>query len=254
MGEVWRLEGYDTFSGEPYPLGVYEQDYQLAYGSDVAAYADALRRLDELDRTQPNAGGQGPQGIQDRVRIIHPDGRRERITRLRALTIQQPFAFAVAYGAKTPENRGQRFGHRGPLAIHAGVTLAEPGFFPTRTQEGRAAAQALDKLGGRSNLWNPRNYIPSTMREPPHPGLALGAVIAVVDVTGCHHATDCMLPEHLVPAGRWTGCSPWAIRGQWHIELERARPLPAAVPARGMPGLWTLPSRTATDVRLLRKG
>lgn len=161
---------------------------------------------------------------------------------MKCLTVRQPFAWAVAYGGKAVENRGQRMGHRGPLAIHAGVTLAHPGFFPTRTPEGHAAAQALDKLGGRGSCWNPRHFIPSTMREPPHPGLALGAVIAVVDVVGCHHASDCR--------GANGGlCSSWAMPGQWHIELQRVRPLPAAVPARGMPGLWILPNDAATDVR-----
>jgi hypothetical protein len=84
MGEVWRLEGYDTFSAEEYPLGKYpgatDYDYQRAYDSYEAAHTDALRRLEELDRTQPNAGGQGPLGIQDRVYIVHPDGRKERVT------------------------------------------------------------------------------------------------------------------------------------------------------------------------------
>lgn len=77
----WRLEGYDTFAGEEYPLGAYDvDDYQPAYPSRDAARTDALRRLAELDRTQPNAGGQGRNGIQDRVYIVHPDGRKERIT------------------------------------------------------------------------------------------------------------------------------------------------------------------------------
>jgi hypothetical protein len=245
MGEFWRLEGYDTFSGDPYPLGVYERDYQPEYGSDTAAYADALRRLDELDRAQPDAGGQAPGGIQDRVYIVHPDGRRERITRLRALTIQQPFAWAVAYGGKSPENRGQRMGHRGPLAIHAGVTLHN-GHFPTRGGDPQvvAAARELDSMGGRQNCWNPRHRIPSAMSPFPHPGLALGAVIAVANVAGCHHATDCRTVSGSL-------CSPWALPGQWHIELDRVRPLPAAVPARGMPGLWILPNDAATDVRRL---
>jgi hypothetical protein len=81
MGEFWRLEGYDTFSGEEYPLGKHPggDDYQPIYDSYEAARADALRRLEELDRTQPNAGGQGPLGIQDRVYIVHPGGRKERV-------------------------------------------------------------------------------------------------------------------------------------------------------------------------------
>ena len=39
---------------------------------------DALKRLADLERTQPAAssGGQAPGGIQDRVYIVHPDGRK----------------------------------------------------------------------------------------------------------------------------------------------------------------------------------
>ena len=77
----WRLEGYDTFSDEEYPLGAYGvDDYKPSYGSYEDALADARRRLAELNRTQPNAGGQAPSGIQDRVYIVHPDGRKERVS------------------------------------------------------------------------------------------------------------------------------------------------------------------------------
>lgn len=85
MADRWRLEGYDTFSAEEYPLGNEEyplgkiDEYQPFYSSYDAALTDARKRLAELDRTQPNAGGQGPDGIQDRVYVVHPDGRKERI-------------------------------------------------------------------------------------------------------------------------------------------------------------------------------
>ena len=86
---AWKLEGYDAFDGESYPLG----NIKLANGGTIdglkpsyptyeAARADALKRLAHLERTQPSAssGGQGPGGIQDRVYIVHPGGRRERVS------------------------------------------------------------------------------------------------------------------------------------------------------------------------------
>jgi hypothetical protein len=78
--QVWRLEGYDTFSSESYPLGNLGRvdPYKPFYGSYEDALAAARNRLAELDKTQPSAGGQG--GIQDQVRIVHPDGRRERVS------------------------------------------------------------------------------------------------------------------------------------------------------------------------------
>jgi hypothetical protein len=90
VADTWRLEGYDTFAGESYPLGTVKIEggrtldgMQPSYPNFTTAWADALRRLDDLDRTQPpsSSGGQGPEGIQDRVYVVHPGGRRERVTR-----------------------------------------------------------------------------------------------------------------------------------------------------------------------------
>jgi hypothetical protein len=86
---TWKLEGYDTFSGETYPLGYLQvQDgvsridgLRPSYPDYASALTGARKRLADLERTQPAAssGGQGTSGIQDRVYIIHPDGRRERV-------------------------------------------------------------------------------------------------------------------------------------------------------------------------------
>ena len=73
--DVWRLEGYDTFSGETYHL----PGWSLR---EVAAQSKARRRLKQLEKTQPSAysGGQKPEGIQDQVYIIRPDGSQYRYT------------------------------------------------------------------------------------------------------------------------------------------------------------------------------
>ncbi|MEU5547186.1 hypothetical protein AB0G85_33220 [Streptomyces sioyaensis] len=42
---------------------------------------------------------------------------------MRALTIRQPWASAIAYAGKTIENRVQRWSYRGPLLIHAGAAI-----------------------------------------------------------------------------------------------------------------------------------
>lgn len=68
---TWKLEGYDAFSHESYPLA--------SFDSREAAFAAALDRLDELERDQPSASSGGQWGIQDRVFIINPDGTRDRI-------------------------------------------------------------------------------------------------------------------------------------------------------------------------------
>jgi hypothetical protein len=89
MCATWKLEGYDTFSNESYPLGTIMlssgntiDGLQPFYPSYPEARAAAVQRLADLEREQPSArsGGQAPGGIQDHVYIVHPGGRRERVT------------------------------------------------------------------------------------------------------------------------------------------------------------------------------
>jgi hypothetical protein len=83
---TWRLEGYDTFDGTYYLMGTLKRadgstidGMQPSYSSYEAAYADAAKALADLERTQPSASSGGQAGIQDRVFIVHPGGRRERV-------------------------------------------------------------------------------------------------------------------------------------------------------------------------------
>ena len=67
--KIWRLQGYDTFAGESYPLpGI--------YFSEKSAQRAAQRELRKLEKMQPSgqSGGQKEGGIQDRVFIVRPDG------------------------------------------------------------------------------------------------------------------------------------------------------------------------------------
>ena len=68
----WKLQGYDTFAHEGYPI-----DGQFDTEDD--AMAAARVRLDDLERTQPSASSGGQDGIQDRVYVIRPDGSSFRI-------------------------------------------------------------------------------------------------------------------------------------------------------------------------------
>ena len=68
----WRLEGWDTFAGESYPIpGEYE--------SEPLAVAAAKRELEELERMQPGESSGGQAGIQDWVYVVGPDGHRYRV-------------------------------------------------------------------------------------------------------------------------------------------------------------------------------
>lgn len=143
---------------------------------------------------------------------------------IRALSVRQPFAWAIAVGAKPVENRTYGTRYRGLLAVHASKIID------------RAALDnplILEAIAGHG----------FTLDEGPS---SLGAVVAVAELYGIHHANDCMLP---LGCGA-SGCSPWAMRGKWHWQLREVRPLPEPVPCKGGLGLRWLPEVAEKAVRL----
>jgi hypothetical protein len=139
---------------------------------------------------------------------------------MRALTVKQPWAWAIAAGKKPVENRTWPTGHRGMVAIHAGK------------MPDRAALADRDRRSplSRAIAWHTRLWTP--------PEYVYGAVIAVAEVTDCHDG-----------AAEQGECSEWADRWQWHWVLANVRPLAEPVPCRGMLSLWRLPDDVEKAVR-----
>ncbi len=134
-----------------------------------------------------------------------------------ALSIRQPWAHLIAAGLKDVENRGWSTGHRGPIAIHAAKLADRDAVIPT--EQGRALiADAADRRA-----------------------LAFGRIIAVAELVDCHWPTKC-------PPGP-DGCSPWALRAQWHWTLAGVRALADPVACTGRLGLWPLPDDVQAAVR-----
>ncbi|MFJ4787628.1 VVA0879 family protein [Streptomyces sp. NPDC088794] len=150
----------------------------------------------------------------------------------RVLSIRQPWAFAVAEGFKPIENRSQRTHHRGPIFIHASRLPLRSVAIVRYSDD---AAIRLDELGGSQNLWDARAHIPSSVAPAPHATLALSAVIATAQLTGCHQADDC--------------CGPWGFPDQWHWEITDVHALREAVPQKGALGLRKAPPELVTAVR-----
>ena len=69
----WRLEGYDTFAHESYPL-------EGSYSNEASAREAARKFLKGLERNQAASlsGGPPPDGIQDTVCVVRPDGSKYR--------------------------------------------------------------------------------------------------------------------------------------------------------------------------------
>lgn len=91
---------------------------------------------------------------------------------LRAITVRQPWAWAIVMGYKDVENRRSRTERRGPLLIHAGQQLDPRGF------------QFLWELG--------------LLRKLPEE-LATGALVGEVRLSDCRYG----YPSDWSAAGNW---------------------------------------------------
>jgi hypothetical protein len=140
---------------------------------------------------------------------------------VKALTVRQPWAWAIIHGGKDVENRSRNLAgsYRGPVAIHAGkhrpAGWTDIGFM-------RALRAVF--------------HIDAPETTPLH----RGAIIGVVDLVGVHHAGTGLTCDP------WNLCSPWAQAGHRHLVLANPRPLATPIPCTGRRGLWNLPDETAT--------
>ncbi|SCX34511.1 hypothetical protein [Mycolicibacterium fluoranthenivorans] len=144
---------------------------------------------------------------------------------MKALTVQQPWAWAIFHG-KDIENRTQQWSYRGPLAIHAGNRWSDRG----GDSELVNAAWKRDAIGAATAA----EYSQVSRRWT-----ARGAIIGVVDLIDVHPDVNC--------------CAPWGERAYVehggrerrrivHLVLENARPLAEPIPCPGALGLWTPPA------------
>lgn len=182
---------------------------------------------------------------------------------MRAISVRQPWAWAIMHGGKDVENRSRNIAgsYRGPVAIHAGKAIFE--------EEGGAYPEV------QSAIWlEEGGYVPTGVQlwevaddvDPHDPRFAYGAIVGVVDLVRVHHADDCEHDDLMRLAGLYRsgpegraevaalpdsgaggivgkirGCSPWAQPDQYHLVLASPRPLAEPIPCRGALGLWTVP-------------
>lgn len=122
-----------------------------------------------------------------------------------ALSVRQPWAWAILYARKDVENRSwaPRFGLDEllgrDLLIHAGRVVQDD------------AVEVVEAISGHA--------VPQR--------LPTGGVVGVVRLVEVHHASDCYMT-----------CSLWAQTDSWHWVLGRARPLARLVPCPGRLGLF----------------
>lgn len=137
---------------------------------------------------------------------------------MKALSVRQPWAWAIAKGYKTIENRSRATSHRGPLAIHASLRWDEPRELWLRN------AVSIARNQGRT--------LPARLADD-MPYADTGLVLAVVDVVDvCTASRD----EPTVVCD----CGPWAHAAETHWKLANARLLPKPFAAKGRLGLWNV--------------
>jgi hypothetical protein len=169
---------------------------------------------------------------------------------MRALTVRQPWAYAIIHLGKDVENRSRNIAgsYRGPIAIHAGKRLDT------------AALDEAARLAGHSV-----SSLIGLMADAP-----LGAIIGVVDLVDVHPSDWCWetdlrrvrdlyrqdreafdaLPDSGAGGilGKVRVCSPWAHDGQCHLVLANPRPC-EPIPCKGRLGLWTVPDEVEAKIK-----
>ncbi|MDR0416051.1 MAG: hypothetical protein LBH76_01795 [Propionibacteriaceae bacterium] len=156
-------------------------------------------------------------GLDPAAQLPSPAGPRLEI---RALTVRQPWAWAILCGGKDVENRSRLMtgGYRGPAAIHAALAFDDAAFCDPEFMRALSRAGMLGwPKDGLDAVW-PR-----------------GVILGVADLADEHCGTG----EGVV-AG-WPVCSRWAWENERaHLVLANPRLLPRPVPWKGRLGLWRL--------------
>ena len=169
---------------------------------------------------------------------------------MRALTVRQPWAWAIMHGGKDVENRTRNIvgSYRGDIAITAAVQYA-PGRRGTHLIAGD-----VDFERDQSGFLARSARFAWPYRVPDHTGVVLGIIhLADVHLTRASrtiaHDGQPVCFDGETPTGEL--CSEWAQlmpESGWHLVLGSPRPLKKPIPVRGRLGLWTLPDDIATQV------
>lgn len=143
---------------------------------------------------------------------------------MRALTVRQPYADAIAWGAKTVENRTKPLPAKYvdvPVLLHAAKNL----------HASKLTVQDLsDITGGQGyDAWTGTR----------------SAVLAVIRFKGCHRSDSSL---------HWC-CRPWGQVSTkqhpvvWHWEISEVTRLDDPVPASGALGFWNVPDDVLAAVQ-----
>ena len=143
---------------------------------------------------------------------------------MKAISLWQPWASAIALGYKAIETRGWPTRHRGAIAIHAAKRW---------TRDERDMAKMLAEDHGLDGLLNP-------------PRGCIVAIADLVSVRPTEHLVDQITKRELM-LGNY-------VHGRFGWMLENVRPLKQPVPFRGMQGLFEVPDEVMLGQKKIPEG
>lgn len=138
---------------------------------------------------------------------------------MKALSIKQPWAWAIMDGYKPVENRDWPTRFRGTVAIHASKGMTKPEYddFYMFIREEPVGFYVIEKL-------------------PQYEQLERGVILGTVDIVDC-------VKDHP---------SPWFV-GEYGFVMASPRSLPTPIPCRGLLGLWDVPTEFEQQLWRLTK-
>lgn len=138
---------------------------------------------------------------------------------MKAISLWQPYASAIALRLKTIETRSWATRYRGRIAIHASKRWAR------EQREFAAVERALGRLPER---------------------LPFGCIVALATIVDCSHAEDLIsLPGYVGPVNKIYGDF---SDGRFGWELSNVIALPEPIPYKGAQGFFTVPDHLFVGV------
>jgi ASCH domain len=130
---------------------------------------------------------------------------------MKAITVRQPWAWAIINAGKDIENRTWNTHFRGRVAIHAAVGMT------------------------REEYENGCEYIKSINRRikiPAYEDLARGAMIGTVEILDCVRGSNSL----------------W-FEGEYGFVLARPKKLPEPIPCKGALSFWKVPQNIGSRIK-----
>jgi hypothetical protein len=158
---------------------------------------------------------------------------------VRALTVRQPWAWAIAHGGKLIENRTDCKSYTGELLIHAGAKWS------TRGQHDERILQAWGGPMVGPDRVARRLVHPSIAGDSADREIRFGEIVAVAELVECHRDEGCCRPwgeSSYVEAG---GAERHELS---HLVFENVRPIYNGPCLPGRMGLWKPHVETIRDV------